>query len=284
MVSLRVLKNKDIVQAIRLSRAERWNQTTGDWALLTGNEENVCLAALVGENIIGTATAMIYDHMVAWIGMVLVNRDFRGQGVGKNLFSTLFEKLNPDLSVKLDATPAGQPLYKEFGFKDEYLIYRMTCPSVSVKSISPERKSYLEQVGPNNIGEIVDYDRQVFGATRRQLIHYLVENDPENAWMTRQGTNISGLALGRNGTYFHQIGPVLASSTQEAISLITKSLKGLEGNPVVVDILEDKKELIDWLKTLGFSSQRYFVRMYRTMNPFPGIPGNQYLIAGPEFG
>jgi len=284
MVSLRVLKNEDVIQAIRLSRDEGWNQSLRDWTLLTGNGENVCLAALDGDKIIGTATAMVYSQQVAWIGMVLVNRDYRGRGIGNKLLSTLLKKLKPGLALKLDATPAGQPVYKKFGFKDEYLIYRMTCPSASVKSCSPEDEDSPEQVRPDSIGEIINYDGQVFGARRQQLLHYLLENDPGNAWLIRQGTEVSGLALGRKGSHSYQIGPVLASGTQEAKKLITRSLKGIEGDPVVVDILEDKKELIEWLKTLGFSSQRHFVRMYGKENPFPGLPGEQFLIAGPEFG
>jgi hypothetical protein len=42
--------------------------------------------------------------------------------------------------------------------------------------------------------------------------------------------------------------------------------------------------LTDWLETLGFVKQRHFIRMYRNDNPYPGISGNHYLIAGPEFG
>jgi len=284
MVSLSALKTEDVDQAIRLSRDEGWNQSLKDWALLCGNGENVCIAARDGNTIIGTATAMVYNKQVAWIGMVLVNREYRGKGVGKNLLSTLLEELKPGLAIKLDATPAGQPVYKKFGFKEEYLIYRMTCPSASVKSLSPGDEGLAEQVRPDSMGEIVDYDGQVFGAKRQQLLNYLLENDPGNAWLIRQGTDLCGLALGRKGSHFYQIGPVHASSTQEAKELITRILKGIEGNPVGIDILEDKKELIKWLKTLGFSSQRHFVRMFGKENPFPGIPGEQFLIAGPEFG
>lgn len=284
MVNLRVLKNEDVGQAIRLSRAEGWNQTLRDWALLTANGENVCIAARDGDKLIGTATAMVYHKQVAWIGMVLVDKDYRGRGLGTKMLSTVLEKLHPDLALKLDATPAGQGIYQKFGFKDEYLICRMTCPSAPVKSLLPGEESFSEQVRPDSLVEIVDYDHQVFGTRRQQLLHYLLENDPGKAWLSRQGTAVSGLILGRKGMNFHQIGPVLASSTEEAKRLIARSLKGIEGDPVGIDILEDKKELIGWLKTLGFSSQRHFVRMYGQENPFPGIPEKQFLIAGPEFG
>lgn len=234
--------------------------------------------------IVGTATAINYENNVAWIGMVLVDREHRGQGLSKRLLSALFEQLKACHSIKLDATPAGQPVYQKYDFKDEYLIHRMTSDLVSVKSLSIENTSFVESVHLKNIPEIVDLDKRVFGANRKQLIEFLVKNYTDNAWMIKRNGQITGFALGREGTRFFQVGPVLASTTADAKSLIVKSLSQLEGQPVVVDILEDKTELMDWLGTLGFVKQRHFIRMYRNTNPYPGIPGNHYLIAGPEFG
>lgn len=284
MVSLKILTVQDFGQAIKLSNAERWNQTEKDWKLLVGNPENICLAATDGEKVIGTATAINYANDVAWIGMMLVDREYRGRGVSKLLLSGLFDRLKSCRSLKLDATSAGQPVYQKFGFKDEYLIHRMTAPSVSLKALPFDDGHSLEKVQPNNIPEVIEYDKQVFGANRRQLIEFLIENDPENVWMIRREGQIRGVALGRKGTRFYQIGPVFASCTEDAKKLIAKSLEGLVPQPLVIDILDDKKELMDWLIILGFSQQRPFVRMYQNENPFPGMPENQFLICGPEFG
>ena len=51
-----------------------------------------------------------------------------------------------------------------------------------------------------------------------------------------------------------------------------------------LDILADKKELYNWLASIGFVKQRKLVRMYLKNNPFPGDIEKQYLICGPEFG
>ena len=53
---------------------------------------------------------------------------------------------------------------------------------------------------------------------------------------------------------------------------------------VVMDVLYEKEDLINWLNSIGFIMQRQFVRMYKKENPFPGIINKQYLICGPEFG
>ena len=123
-----------------------------------------------------------------------------------------------------------------------------------------------------------------FGANRVQLIEYLLQQYGEKAWKLTRNEIISGIVLGRTGNRFHHVGPVLAQETEDAKILIGRALTDLHQQPVVVDVLCDKHELIDWLNSLGFKEQRRFVRMYRNHNPFPGEINKQYLICGPEFG
>ena len=124
----------------------------------------------------------------------------------------------------------------------------------------------------------------VFGANRAQLIKYLVREYPGKGVLLKRNDRITGFALGRDGNKYHQIGPVVASNSADARILITNALKKLINQPIVVDVLRDKEDLIDWLSSIGFIEQRYFIRMYKKENTFPGITSNQYLICGPEFG
>src|SRR5215213_5494312 len=117
-VTLRSMKLSDISDAMKLSTAEGWNQTESDWKLLIENSENVCLAAESGKKVIGTTAVINYSNLVAWIGMVLVDKEYRGLGISKSLLTAIFRKVEFCKSVKLDATPAGQLIYKGFGFKD----------------------------------------------------------------------------------------------------------------------------------------------------------------------
>ena len=106
---------------------EGWNQTMKDWRLLLDNPDNVCIVAEKDNRVAGTATALNHGNKVAWIGMVLVDKSLRGQGAGKMLLENIINRLQHIKSVKLDATPAGEPLYRKLGFIAEYKIFRMTC-------------------------------------------------------------------------------------------------------------------------------------------------------------
>lgn len=284
MVELRRLTLNDVEQALQLSKAENWNQTEKEWKLLIGNPQNTCLAATVGGKLIGTASAINYENKVAWIGMVIVDKEYRGQKISNLLLTGLIENSKDMISLKLDATPAGQPVYQKFGFTDEYLVYRFTSMSVLKNEIHIEKGISVEKASQENLDEITEYDKKIFGADRKQLIEFLIRNFPQKAWILRQNGEIKGIALGRKGSRFNQVGPVFASGNDFAKILILKSLKSCEHQPVVVDVPDHNTELINWLHSLGFTKQRHFVRMYRNENAVPGLTQNQFLICGPEFG
>ena len=258
-VQTRDMGLSDMDSLMRIKNAEGWNQ------------------------IVGTVCAINYAHTVAWIGMMLVDKDFRGRGISKLLLNEVILKLEKCTSIKLDATPAGRPVYLKFGFKDEYTLYRMTHPSVSR---IPLNKGSLEamQVRSEDLLDLAEFDKLIFGAQRASLIRHLYENYPELAWLIRENNKVVGYCLGRRGENFTQIGPVYGSSEMIARSLIRSAINSISGEAVVVDIPAIKTSTMRWLKGCGFTSLRPFERMYLYNNPYPGNIGSQYLICGPELG
>jgi GNAT superfamily N-acetyltransferase len=282
-IAIRKMHFDDIGRCLLLSEAENWNQTDRDWARLINGPQSHCLVAESENRIVGTATAMNYSNLVAWIGMVLVDKDYRGRGIARLLMSSLLDLLKSCGSVKLDATPAGQPVYEKIGFKNEYLIHRMINPSEIILH-DTESSIIPEPILPSDIPEISKLDYSVFGAERTYLLGSLYNENPDKAFCLRHDGRITAFLLGRKGRNYYQIGPVAAEGAVEARSLIESVLRILNGEPIVVDVLDDKPELIQWLKGTGFIHLRQFSRMYLHQNPFPGHIESNYLICGPEFG
>jgi len=280
---VRPMQPGDIVRGMNLSNAEGWNQTEEDWKLLVQNPQNICLLAECNQKIIGTTTAMNYANQVAWIGMVLVDKEYRGQGVSKLLLTSILKKLESFASIKLDATPVGQQVYKKFDFENEYLISRLVTGSMKNLSFNYDTV-FAESIQLKDIEEVIAFDEHVFGTNRRPLIKSLIQRYPHKAWLLKRNNSIAGFALGREGNKYHQVGPVVGSTINDVQILIRKALKKLNNQPVVVDVLCDKEDLINWLTSIGFTMQRHFVRMYKKENSFPGVVNEQYLICGPEFG
>ena len=273
----------DIGKCMLLSDAEHWNQTETDWKRLIYGPQNHCLVAEIENRIVGTATAMNYSNSLAWIGMVLVDKDFRGRGIAKTLVSSLLTLLKSCKSVKLDATPAGQPVYEKIGFRNEYVIHRMVKSS-ELNYQSGESTIKPESLQPSDIPEISSLDNSVFGAERTYLLGSLFQENSDKAFCIKHNDRITGFLMGRRGRNYFQIGPVIAARTSDAKRLIMPVLEGLYGEQAVVDVPEEKTELMNWLEGIGFIRLRQFSRMYLHQNPCPGQIKNYYLICGPEYG
>ena len=173
-IEIRSIQLDDIGHCKLLSDSEGWNQTEEDWKLLVGNPANTCLLAESENRIIGSATAMNYSNNVSWIGMMLVDKAYRGRGISKMLLSGLIINLNNCQSVKLDATPAGKPVYEKFGFKNEYLIHRMTTNSLD--NFQPFNSGITpEPIQIRDIPEVTTLDASIFGSERTALISWLIQ-------------------------------------------------------------------------------------------------------------
>lgn len=281
-VILRPMTVDDISGGMRLSIEEGWNQTEDDWRFLIETKENICIVAEHEGKIIGTTTISNYENNVAWIGMVLVDKEFRCQGVSKLLLKNILKHADKFKSIKLDATPAGQKVYEKFGFKEEYRITRMVA--TAVKNISGENDDEIFELKETDVEEIIALDKKVFGADRRNLISSLINNPAGKAYALKYNNLVIGFILGRRGSKYEQIGPLVANSFQDAKRLIVESIRQIENKSIVVDILNDKQELISFLENVGFVKQREFIRMYKKGNDFKGRTEFYHLICGPEFG
>jgi GNAT superfamily N-acetyltransferase len=282
-ILIRTIRLDDLPGAMRLSSQQGWNQTERDWKWMIEGNQNICLLAEYEGKIIATTTAINYSNEVVWISMVLVDKEYRGHGISKLLLKNILERLSTSRSIKLDATPEGQRVYQGFDFKDEYLITRMTLDVVNAATVE-FNDAGVQRIQPEDISMIVALDTRSFGANRIELLTSLINTCPHKAWVVKQHNSVAGFVLGRAGRKYNQIGPVMASDTALAKVLITKSLIESENKPLVVDVLNDKVDLMRWLISIGFTPQRTFVRMYLNKNPFPGTIENQFLICGPEFG
>jgi hypothetical protein len=90
--------------------------------------------------------------------------------------------------------------------------------------------------------------------------------------------------FGRHGFRYEHLGPVVAEDRQSADLLVQACLCDHRTEPFILDASQGDADWLQCLESLGFKEQRPFIRMYRGENLYPGIPGKQYAILGPEFG
>jgi GNAT superfamily N-acetyltransferase len=282
--SVRPMNLADIKIAMKLSMAEGWNQTEKDWLLFLQSPGNESFVAVIDDRVVGTTTAINYEGEVAWIGMVLVDKNHRGLGISRSLLEHIMKKLEPVRSVKLDATPAGRQVYRKLGFTDEYTILRMINSPAEIPVAEAGNRNLPGPLLPEHLPAIIALDKSTFGTSRAQLFNYLLNKHPGRSWVIKDNDLITGFVLGRTGDRYDHVGPLIAPGDQDAKNLLSKALAGLTQRPVIVDVLETRHQLVGWLESIGFVQQRTFTRMYIKENAGAGQNSRLYLIAGPEFG
>jgi creatinine amidohydrolase/Fe(II)-dependent formamide hydrolase-like protein/GNAT superfamily N-acetyltransferase len=278
---IRAMRRGDIDAGMRLKEIAGWNQQRADWEMIldAGRTQDNLVTVRAGR-VVGTTTALPCGRNCAWIGMVLVDPEFRRLGIATRMLRQILQQVNCE-TVRLDATPAGRAVYRREGFAADWDLERLTCRCLPFVEARDER---LAPANESDMTDIVEPDREVFGYDRGPILARLRERSEECAWKIEQGNRLRGFCLGRPGTRFHQIGPVIAHSVEDAIALIRAAMQGLRGRPVVLDVPHARTEMTRWLSNLGFVAQRTLTRMTYGDRIENSPPRRYFAIAGPELG
>jgi ribosomal protein S18 acetylase RimI-like enzyme len=285
-ITLRPMTAKDIAAGMQLVNQAGWNQTEEDWQLFLQQSPDRCYVAVANGETIGTVTTLDHGGQVAWISMLLVDPEFRQMGIGSRLFDRALEAISEYPVIALDATPAGQGLYAQRGFEPLLTIDRLVIDRLP--TLQGDLAAGIDPIVGGDWPAIAALDRPVLGADRTPVLRALWERAPGLAWRRMREERLAGYGLGRRGTRYVQVGPIVAEEGEDALSLCAACMRGLAGEAVVLDVPAFQPELRAWLERLGFVRQRTLTRMVRSSAagraPLGPQPDRQFAIAGPELG
>jgi GNAT superfamily N-acetyltransferase len=282
---LRTMTRQDIPAGLRLKDLAGWNQTAADWNRFLDASPEGCFVADVDGHVCGTATTISFENKFAWIGMVLVDPEYRSRGFGTKLLEKTIEYLDQQKmpTMKLDATPQGKPLYEKLGFVTEYGIERWVLkrPPHADAGMGDSKWTRMSTA---ELESILSKDREVFGADRGSLLRSLFEETPQFAMGVWNSSILQAYAFGRSGSFADHLGPWMANDKAAAQRLLHAFLARSSRETIVVDCLTANALAVDLLRLSGFSCARTLTRMVRGPNICPGTPGVLCAILGPEFG
>lgn len=259
-----------------------WNQLPADWETLLSMSSGGAYLACWNEEPAGTVTTIQYDEQFSWIGMVLVEPRFRGLGIGTHLLQAAIAYARPMGPVLLDATPQGRKLYRTLGFTDICPLERMEISHLKIGEYAAD-----PEVRPMKVEDLpacIAYDELHFGVRRATLLESFFQHTPEYAFVAMQDGELKGYCLGRHGSQFEQMGPIIANDERTAKALFRAAAQNLDPKAVIVDIMSEQTGWRSFLLDLGFTIQRPFTRMSLGTWTAQRDRSGQFAIAGPEFG
>jgi predicted N-acetyltransferase YhbS len=273
-ISIRTLTHSDIAIADRIvtsafglsgsraSEIERYFALKPNcWLLATYQSQP---AGVVGATDFGPFT---------YLGMMTVLKELQRRGIGQVLLQHMLQCLaQQGISfLRLDASPAGFPLYSRFGFKelDQVLLFELDADSPQ----SPGFSGRTRPLHPADIQALAEFDRPIFGADRTALFQAMLTDFPNRAFATidRSG-NITGYLFAQS----RRIGPWAARSPQEAEALLQAALKLPYQGPPITIAPKMNAAAADLLERYGFRHKLTNRHMQRGQSALPGQRSDVY--------
>jgi len=271
------LAERHIEDACGLVTEANWNQTADDWRLMIDAGDTFGLEDKTGR-LVASALNLPYGAEFGWVSMVLVTRMWRCKGLGSWLLKACIKRLDAaGLVPVLDATPAGEEVYKPLGFRSHFTLKRWQGVLAAGGNGRPTGVRSLTDA---DVDAIVAYDRDVFGGDRSRVLRYLARQAGRNAWLATAG---NGYLLSRPGRTARQLGPLYSDDPVTASHLLSAAFAEITG-PAFIDVPDHQRCLAEQLRIADFTVQRPYRRMFKDAKEGFGDIARMFALAGPELG
>jgi GNAT superfamily N-acetyltransferase len=273
---------------LALSAEAGWNQTEEDWALFFRHGRVFGFAGPDGAPAAsgavlpypGPSYAAPGGAAFAWVSMVLVTAARRRERLGTRILEACVADLAREGAVPvLDATPAGEAVYRPMGFEPVLCLTRWQGTGGGEGGGETPRRR-VRPLTADGMAAVAEADAAAFGADRGFLLRDLFRRAPRHAFASEDGR---GFVLARPGRLATQLGPLVAPDEGTAADLLDAALAAARG-PVFLDLADRWRGLGALLRARGFAAQRPFLRMALGRPAGFGEPGRLFAAAGPEFG
>ncbi len=256
MIFPRPFTAADVPLGMRLKTQAGWNQLEADWRRMLEIQPGGGFVAEYNGIPSGTVMTCVFGH-VAWIAMMLVDESLRGKGIGQALMEHALACLDEQgvRTVRLDATPLGQPLYEKLGFVAEYTLARYAGNPIGSGDIAG-----VALAAASDREEAFALDRSVTQTDRRRLLERLL--DERQGFVVRGNGRLRGYLLARAGANATQIGPCIADDLAGPL-LLNHALTHHAGSPAYIDIPQAHVTASALARQQGLTVQRELLRMCR---------------------
>jgi GNAT superfamily N-acetyltransferase len=273
-ISIRTLSDADLeaadgILSSAFQRAESWQPELRLFRRL--QPDGVFLASRDGIPA-GMVASIIYSEY-AYVGLMGIHQDSQRQGLGLALMEHLLAWMEEQKVplVKLDASPAGQPLYEKLGFVPFGEVYVFQRPA---GQLDVQHAKGIQLITPQHLDLITAFDTQAFGADRSRLLRALLELYPGRAFLSQDEQNqVTGYLFAQA----KRIGPWIMTDGGDTEHLLRQALSLPFNGPVSAVTPAENSHAVSLLQKFGFQITR--VNRHMAYGPRP-VMGQRKTVYG----
>ena len=257
LMNIRPMFHDDIVFALALTSAEKWNSTKRDFEELLEYDPHGCFIGEIESEPIGMVCTVSYG-VFGFIGNLIVREPYRGQQYGKSLmeYGMNYLRIHGAKSILIDAVPKALKLYERLGF-------RKICKSLRLEgSISGTKSSHVRGMTQKDLSPISDLDASLFGGRRDKFLRMRFAAYPEYCKVHEIGGELLGYIMGSTSGNSVRIGPwAMKESDVSAEPLLLDFAQSVEADSLRIGVLERNFKSLGLLHKYGFRERSFSWRM-----------------------
>lgn len=235
-------------------------------------------------NIISSAAIIPYGNNLASIGMVIVNEDYRGYGLGMELTQACIHSVSNNVTIMLIATEKGYPLYEKLGFQSTTCVHKLLSDNnISFYPIQTECDYDILPLTDNHFIHIHELDRYAVGADRELFLKSRMKQAKQGVVVKGKDGDFIGYGLSIEGPIHLILGPIVAINHDVAAYIIHHLATGYKGR-LRIDVPDEQGAFITFLEQNGFKEVRRPPVMIKNSNELPIRNNTLYGIAAQIFG
>jgi GNAT superfamily N-acetyltransferase len=245
----------DLSFAVALTDVEDWAYVEEDFERLLDYEPQGCFIAETDEKRIGLTTSTSFGS-VAWIGNVVVDREFRESGVGARLVEAAIEYLTGIgvKSIQLTSYMNTVGFYEELGFRQEFPVSAVSVETAGFES------SDVDMVEEAELESIAALDAAHFGGDRSRVIRRMWNDFPHLLLKTDAP---DGYVLATCTEKCCEIGPLIVESGDRGTAerLLRGILHSVMAAKARMFVPRASPRPFEVVRSLGFEEEYRTVRM-----------------------
>lgn len=240
----RPLSRGEIDLVVEWAASEGWNPGYQDAEAFYLADPEAFWGMEVEGNLVGAGAIASYEGKIGFMGLFIVDPEWRGRGLGRQLWyfrrDRLLSRLEDGAPICMDGVFAMQDFYASGGFVCTHRNLRMEGEG---RAFDEDPRIYpLEEV-PFDVVE--NFDRAHFGASRTEFLRHWIQPEGGASFAFIDDVHLAGMAVVRPCRVGFKIGPLFATSTSAAESLFCQCSNFAQGHPVYLDTPENNPDALE---------------------------------------
>lgn len=256
-ITARDIADVDVKSLIALSVGVGWVHRLEDWAFMREVGRGQVAMDETGR-VHGVAMWFPFGDQCATIGMVITSPKLQKHGGGQWLVRHILKQTR-DRTLGLHATQQSHKLFLSQGFSDEGTVHLYQGNVGTPPELPAAPDTELREFSYEDLPTIRELDRAATGWDRRELIDALVARS-RGMVLSRMG-KVEAFALMRPFGRGMVIGPITASSEEDALRVLRPLIADSKNSFVRIDIWDETGRLANFVKLSGLRLNEKVTRM-----------------------